>query len=212
MWYFILHCWYCRGVLISDIWISWWHNHKDQWRGALMFSLICAWINGWVNDRDAGDLRKCIWKCRLWKWRPFCPGGDEFKNRPTPWGLVSSSCHGTESWNPTTNLIALRWNFSISYIPVSFSANQNTLNFSSNGLTSDLYRTLQFRMLNLDKELLISPTLGFGYDDVSYMQAELQRIIKSDTNILFFYISVVSTELFIVYVGLVVFHSWYIHL
>ena len=22
--------------------------HKGQWRGALMFSLICAWINGWV--------------------------------------------------------------------------------------------------------------------------------------------------------------------
>ena len=31
--------------------------HKDQWRGALMFSLICAWINGWVNNREAGDLR-----------------------------------------------------------------------------------------------------------------------------------------------------------
>ena len=31
--------------------------HKGQWRGALMFSLICAWINGWVNNRDAGDLR-----------------------------------------------------------------------------------------------------------------------------------------------------------
>ena len=30
---------------------------KGQWRGALMFSLICAWINGWVNNRDAGDLR-----------------------------------------------------------------------------------------------------------------------------------------------------------
>ena len=29
--------------------------HKDQWRGALMFSLICAWINGWVNNREAGD-------------------------------------------------------------------------------------------------------------------------------------------------------------
>ena len=25
---------------------------KGQWRGALMFSLICAWINGWVNNRD----------------------------------------------------------------------------------------------------------------------------------------------------------------
>ena len=31
--------------------------HKGQWRGALMFSLICAWINVWVNNREAGDLR-----------------------------------------------------------------------------------------------------------------------------------------------------------
>ena len=31
--------------------------HKGQWRGALMFSLICAWINGWVNNREAGGLR-----------------------------------------------------------------------------------------------------------------------------------------------------------
>ena len=31
--------------------------HKGQWRGVLMFSLICAWINGWVNNREAGDLR-----------------------------------------------------------------------------------------------------------------------------------------------------------
>ena len=23
-----------------------------------MFSLICVWINGWVNNRDAGDLRR----------------------------------------------------------------------------------------------------------------------------------------------------------
>ena len=23
-----------------------------------MFTLICAWINGWVNNRDAGDLRR----------------------------------------------------------------------------------------------------------------------------------------------------------
>ena len=32
--------------------------HKDQWRGALMFSLICVWINSWVNNREAGDLRR----------------------------------------------------------------------------------------------------------------------------------------------------------
>ena len=31
--------------------------HKGQWRGALMFSLICVRINDWVNNREAGDLR-----------------------------------------------------------------------------------------------------------------------------------------------------------
>ena len=31
--------------------------HKGQWRGALMFSLICAWTNGWVNNRNSDDLR-----------------------------------------------------------------------------------------------------------------------------------------------------------
>ena len=30
--------------------------HKGQWRGALIFTLICVWINGWVNNREAGDL------------------------------------------------------------------------------------------------------------------------------------------------------------
>ena len=32
--------------------------HKGQWRGALVLSLICVWINGWVNNRDAGDLSR----------------------------------------------------------------------------------------------------------------------------------------------------------
>ena len=26
--------------------------------GSLMFSLICVWTNGWINTRDAGDLRR----------------------------------------------------------------------------------------------------------------------------------------------------------
>ena len=34
--------------------------HKGQWRGALMFFLICVWINGWVNNREAGDLRRYL--------------------------------------------------------------------------------------------------------------------------------------------------------
>ena len=32
--------------------------HKGQWRGALMFYLICAWINSWVYNRGAGNLRR----------------------------------------------------------------------------------------------------------------------------------------------------------
>ena len=32
--------------------------HNGQWRGALMFSLTCALINGWVNNGEAGDLRR----------------------------------------------------------------------------------------------------------------------------------------------------------
>ena len=32
--------------------------HKGQWRRALIFSLVCVWINAWVNNREAGDLRR----------------------------------------------------------------------------------------------------------------------------------------------------------
>ena len=47
--------------------------HKGQWRGALMFSLIYAWINDWANNREAGDLRRqhghydvIVMKNQLW--------------------------------------------------------------------------------------------------------------------------------------------------
>ena len=44
------------------VWVIHWSlvnsSHKGQWCGALMFSLICAWTNGQVNNRDAGDLRR----------------------------------------------------------------------------------------------------------------------------------------------------------
>ena len=32
--------------------------HKGQWRGTLMFPLICTWTNRWANNGDAGDLRR----------------------------------------------------------------------------------------------------------------------------------------------------------
>ena len=34
------------------------YPHKGQWRGALMFSLICAWINGWINNCEPGGLKR----------------------------------------------------------------------------------------------------------------------------------------------------------
>ena len=50
--------------------------HKGQWRGALMFSLICTWINRWVNNRAARDLRRHRALCDvivMWPWRSFDP-------------------------------------------------------------------------------------------------------------------------------------------
>ena len=45
---------FVRGILRSAVNSP----HKGQRRGALMDSLICAWINGWVNNGKAGDLRR----------------------------------------------------------------------------------------------------------------------------------------------------------
>ena len=42
------------GVFTGHRWIP---LIKGQCSGALMVSLICAWTNGWVNNRDVGDLR-----------------------------------------------------------------------------------------------------------------------------------------------------------
>ena len=33
-------------------------SHNDQWRGTLMFCLICTWTNDWANNWDAGNLRR----------------------------------------------------------------------------------------------------------------------------------------------------------
>ena len=42
---------FVRGIPVNS-------PHKGQWHRALMFSLICVWINGWVNNREAGDVRR----------------------------------------------------------------------------------------------------------------------------------------------------------
>ena len=78
--------------------VMWMHRspvdspHKGQWRGALMFSLIYTWINAWVNNREAGDLRyrhhRTHYDITVMKsghnhlWMPkMTPGGDRGHNK-----------------------------------------------------------------------------------------------------------------------------------
>ena len=52
-WKHFPHYWpFVRGIHRSPVNSP----HKGQWRGALMFSMICIWINGWVNNHEAVDL------------------------------------------------------------------------------------------------------------------------------------------------------------
>ena len=63
---------YVRGIHQSPVNSP----HKGRWHRALMFSLICVWIYSWVNNREAGDLRRyrahydaivmISWSCPLW--------------------------------------------------------------------------------------------------------------------------------------------------
>ena len=50
--HFPRYCQFVRGIHRSSVNSP----HKGQWRGALMFSLVCGWINAWVNNHEAGDL------------------------------------------------------------------------------------------------------------------------------------------------------------
>ena len=55
--YFQRHCPFVRGIHQSPVDSP----HKGQWRGALVFSLICAWTNSGANNRDADYLRRhCV--------------------------------------------------------------------------------------------------------------------------------------------------------
>ena len=54
-WNYFLRYWpFVRGIHRSTVNSP----HKGQWSGALMFSLVCARMNGWVNNREAGDFRR----------------------------------------------------------------------------------------------------------------------------------------------------------
>ena len=52
-------CFRVTGPLYREFTGHWWISpYKGQWREALMCSLICPWVHGWINNREAGDLRR----------------------------------------------------------------------------------------------------------------------------------------------------------
>ena len=57
---------------------------KGQWRGALMFSLTCAWTNGWANNRDDGDLtcHRTYCDVTIMEWNRAVPSHNITQQRP----------------------------------------------------------------------------------------------------------------------------------
>ena len=54
--------WWRHKMETFSVLLALWEGNSPvtggQWHGAFhQFSLICAWKNGWVNNREAGDLR-----------------------------------------------------------------------------------------------------------------------------------------------------------
>ena len=76
-------------------------QHKGQWRGALMFSLICVWINGWVNNREAGDLRRFLTHYDVivmsWRWH-WCVSS---------WSIRVQTIRNSD-WRGSTFIVNLR--------------------------------------------------------------------------------------------------------
>ena len=124
--------------------------HKGQWRGALMFTLICARINGWVNNREAGDLRRypahcdvivMCWKvrfttqCRINETQPSQCNHDKTEqtvNRVDFLGYMAndfwSSVHSFEFDRSFLNLILL-WVASCNYTQSCYIALDYRFNF-----------------------------------------------------------------------------------
>ena len=89
--------------------------HKGQWRGILMFSLICAWTNGWANNQDVGDLKHhrthyCItvmwiqmvihphrYTCSLYDFGPILKISSKYVNTSWLWPGDAILCYRTWS-------------------------------------------------------------------------------------------------------------------
>ena len=94
-----------------------------------MFSLICAWINGWIDNREAGDLRRhsthydvtvmsfttSISRCNcnsktslFWQPLPLQPIAGQLKNQDIGNHGIGLVCQGRSAfWNRGVNYASL---------------------------------------------------------------------------------------------------------
>ena len=95
---------FVRGIHRSPVNVP----HKGQWRKALMFSLICDRRNGWVNNRDADDLRRhhahydVIMMSaidRAWTQYYYCDFELEPDFQPMRVHLLLESCKLSHTWD-----------------------------------------------------------------------------------------------------------------
>ena len=99
--------------------------HKGQWHRALMFSLICAWTNGWANNRDTimliikkkwvTEFRSPIYRNNslrptdasvnlhwLRQWLVAWPAPSHYLNQR--WNIVNWTLRNKLQWNLNRNL------------------------------------------------------------------------------------------------------------
>ena len=77
------------------------HRHKGQWRRALMFSFICVWIDNWVKNHEADDLRR------------YCAHYDVTVMINLPWKINIEAADDLEKEGPSavraSAAMSLRW-------------------------------------------------------------------------------------------------------
>ena len=71
---------------------------KGQWRGALVLSLICVWINDWVNNREAGDLRRYRAHYDVIVMMINCLGATLFSTTQASWKIIGKNALDQLTW------------------------------------------------------------------------------------------------------------------
>ena len=100
-------CWpFVRGINRSSVN----YPQKGQWRGALMFSLICAWINGWVNNGEVGELRRHHTHYNftvMWQRLAEIGAWINNHNHNTIWNIFIQQCHNMKDGCPSADELTL---------------------------------------------------------------------------------------------------------